>query len=342
MTTKRLTLGFATLLLSSALIIGCKKEDNVAPDPDTETSGAVEAAWATFQITDIDMICSYLGENLLYTSIYNDLKEAGNGTVTPIRDTNAKYLFLAFNQTKCVDGHFRDGTIVFNYSYVPGKFPNQSKSSKYYRDFGFAGELTMSEYKVDGYKIRTTNGVPAIIYNKVSGADYSPATENLKWYLDGSFEITDPNDTSKHMSIVVKLNKTLTNTSKPEVFKPNKTAAITWTNAICAYDGTVTGKHFNGTAFTMTVSSESPITRDFTCFPESISGVAATNTPGVFAPVKQEFHPFKTGIASYMPDKKYRQEIYFGNEGTPDLAAQCDNTGVVLIKGNSYQVNFRK
>jgi len=342
MTTKRVTLSFAALLLSAALITGCKKEENTAPEPDTDTSGAIEAAWATFQITDIDMICGYLGENLLYNTIFNAEIAPGNGTVTPIRDSAAKFLFLAFNQTKCIDGHFRDGTVSFKYEYVPGKFPFQTKSSKYYRDFGYAGELTLSEYKVDGYKIRTVGGYPAVIYNKLEGADWNPKTENLKWFMDGYFDITDPVDTSKHMKIDVKLNKILTNTSDPKTFNPNKNSAITWTNAVCAYDGTVTGTHFNGTAFTMTISSQSPVYRDFTCFPESIGGVVATNTPGVFATVKQEFHPFNKGIASYMPKGKYRQEIYFGNEGTPEQPEQCDNMGIVLIKGNSYQVNFRK
>jgi hypothetical protein len=57
---------------------------------------------------------------------------------------------------------------------------------------------------------------------------------------------------------------------------------------------------------------------------------------------KEEFHPFKDGVATFSTADKYPRQIYYGNEGTSDLAAQCDNSGVVLIKGISYPIDFKK
>jgi hypothetical protein len=78
-----------------------------------------------------------------------------------------------------------------------------------------------------------------------------------------------------------------------------------------------------------------------------------TPTPaptGSVAILKQEFHPFISGIASFtVADKTgtaaYPRQIFYGNEGSPVDAVtgdQCDNTGEVYIKGISYRVDFRQ
>ena len=62
-----------------------------------------------------------------------------------------------------------------------------------------------------------------------------------------------------------------------------------------------------------------------------------------------EFHPFKNGIVSFTVGSAYPRQIYYGNEvesqiPAPEeqLPAQCDNKGIVLIKGISYRVDFMK
>ncbi len=84
---KRVTLGFSILAASTAFILGCSKEPNEAPVADTETQSAVYASFANFIASDIDQICSFLGENTLQEHFYK-AAPGSTGTMTAIRDTN--------------------------------------------------------------------------------------------------------------------------------------------------------------------------------------------------------------------------------------------------------------
>src|SRR4051812_47651343 len=128
------------LMLSCAFIfMGCpKKEANVEPEIDKETGTALDAVWATYVVSDIEQICAFLGENVLTDHFYVAAAGSG-GTVTTVRDSGAKYLNMGFNKTTCVDGRFRDGTVIMNYQSDPVHNPRYNKNANYYRDYGFEG-----------------------------------------------------------------------------------------------------------------------------------------------------------------------------------------------------------
>jgi hypothetical protein len=100
--------------------------------------------------------------------------------------------------------------------------------------------------------------------------------------------------------------------------------------------------------FKMTIDANTPLVRDFLCSSDPVSNVTSSGAAGstTISIAKEEHHPFIKGIASFTTgtpaQNLYPRQIYFGNEGNPDTAPQCDNTGEVLIKGISYKVNFRK
>jgi hypothetical protein len=357
MKTKKVKPAFAAIALSALFLTACngadpfhlKKKTNAEPVADTETQSSVEAMWATFVVTDIDQVCGCMGESLEAKNFYIALP--GQATVAPIRDINAKALIYGWNNTPCVDGHLRQGSIFMYYGPDPVKNPYANPNSVYYREFGFAGAIYFSEYKIDGWRISLYDpAAPAYVYNRLPNANYDPKTTNITWEIAGKFLIEHPSDPSKNIVWEGKLTKTLLNTSDPVVFNPSKQNAITWYNAngnkraTVSYYGEMNGT-IGSEPWKMRVDQRTPLVRDFSCSPDRIARVTSPDA-GVYTPEFEEFHPFVSGIASMTvgsgSTEKYPRQIYMGNEGSGDLPVQCDNSGEVLIKGNLYKIDFKK
>jgi len=285
-----------------------------------------------------------MGENNLFNHFYNSANTPGNGTMTPTRDTTGKFLLMSFNKTTCLDGRLRDGSVFMLYRYDTILFPNkeQTRNSKYMREKGFAGNITLSDYRVDNWLIQTDRGIPAKMFNKLETEKYDPTVTKLTWYFGGRFIFTSPADTNKKMVCEVRLTKTLENSTDPKVFAPTKSSAITWSLGTISYQGDANGSTIDGVAYTFSISPSTPVKRDFTCYSDPILTVATTATVGVVNSVKQEYHPFISGIMSLKEGTKYVRQVYYGNEDDATLNYQCDNKGVVLIQGNSYPVDFRR
>ena len=104
----------------------------------------------------------------------------------------------------------------------------------------------------------------------------------------------------------------------------------------------------DGNNFKMEIYNSNPLTRDFTCSPEPVLSMSLNSGSGRMVAVTNQFHPFIKGVASFtVTDQntgkdKYPRQVYYGNEDTPQNPLQCDNSGVVLIKGNIYKVDFWK
>ena len=330
---KKVYLGFSILAASALFVLGCNKKDNIAPEPDTEFQSSVDITWANMVITDIDQICAYVGENNLYPKFY--LPAPGQATINVTRDTVLKYLFISFNNTKCVDGRLRDGTIAMNYSVA-------NVNSNYYHDFGFVGNITLINYKVDGWKIKGRNSF--FITNKVAPVDYSPKTTNLSWNLRGDFDMIHPNvaDSARNIHINVDYTKTLLGTSNATIFPPSKQAAINWSLATIEYKGTSFGETSRNVPFTFAFSDSKPAIRDFMCYPDKVVGVTVNSSQATTSVTSrfEEFHPFVAGAASFSTAALYPRVIHYGDEGATTY--QCDNEGVVTVKGISYPVNFVK
>jgi hypothetical protein len=355
---KKVTLGFSILALSGMFILGCKKEPNVAPIEDDEVQSSIDAVWATYVVSDLDMICSFLGENDYLNTFYKpvpaNIYGPNNGTMTPIR--NANYLSMSWGvtptgeDTKCVDGRRRQGTVFMDYECDLASNPDCNPNANYYRIPGFTGKLSCSNYKIDGWIVELTNGAePAIVYNRTKPYNYNPLTVPLIWEIGGSFKFTHPTDPKRNIVWSGKIWKTLVNTKDPKVFKPTKDAAITWSLATVTYSGDISGTTTGNVPFKMHIESQ-PLVRTFTCSPDQVEGVALTNTPGTIVSLTSQHHPFVGGIASFTTGEKYPRQIYFGTEGDKDFKPDntklppvpCDNNGEVLVKGISYKVTFSK
>ena len=313
-----------------------KRQTNMVPVPDTELQSTLEATFVLQNITDIEMICSFIGENntrpLFYSESPDSYTTATTGIITNVNNNIDRYLYASFVQTKGFDGKLRDGTIRMTYD-------NINPDIRYYHDYGFVGRGNLFEYKVDGWLIKTTAGSQFIVTNKLTSSAYNPAITRLSWSIEGSFEFTHPSDPSKNMTWSGKLTKTLVNSTDPLVFPRTVGSIIDWTKAIVEYQGEVNGTTSNATSYKLSISPTQPLTRDFTCTPYKVGGVDIT--PNLRA-WNEEYHPFTLGVATFVKANAYPRQVNYGNEGTTSLDQQCDNSGTVLIKGILYKVDFIK
>jgi hypothetical protein len=343
---KKITLGCSVLVAAAMFVVGCNKKTNTAPVADTEFQSSKDATYANSIVTDLEIICSYLGENLLTSAYLTPAPgTAGGSTITTSRDTVNKILTINFTNTvTCKDGKKRNGQIVLNYS-----ASTSSLGAKFYRDAGFVANVTLNNYSVDGWLIDEV--APFKITNNVAFG-FNPATTPLNWILDGNFTIDNPNDASMSMTWKGKLNKILTNTSEVALNKLTPIAWVTYSAGVALSGAKVEYKGVEGTVpnvtgltsvtkgYSLTIKDDAPLKRDFTCAPDKVIGVTSTTTtPITVLPIYSEWHPFVSGKVSFttnsLPDPRL---IDFGNEGI----APCDNAGTVTIKGISYPIDFKK
>lgn len=358
---KKVTLSFSILAISALLITSCKKKTpNEAPEADTEVQSSIDAAYATYLISDIDMASSFAAENTFlkhfYTEVPGTVGSMGpsTGSFTATRDISANAIIFSWNKTQCLDGRLRSGSIFMYWGFNTYFNPVVNPNAKYARDYQFCGAITLSDYRVDGWLIENVNGSPAFLKNTLTSDKWDPSITNLTWTLEGKFKFTHPTDTSKNMVWDGKLFKTLTNTSNKNVFTLQKVGTpqtpIDWTLGVVNYYGAATGVTSRTVPFAMLIGQNNPITRDFTCSSDKVGGVSIDPITNSVTVRYEEHHPFVSGIASFTTgfgtkDEKYRRQIYFANEAkqNPDLlVTPCDNTGEVLIKGISYPITFMK
>jgi hypothetical protein len=366
-------IGTLTLAAAACLFFwGCPKPDpSPAPEPDTETDRAVDVAWATFVVTDIDMIASHLGEEDLFPKFYMQIpgtETAGGtaGTVSCQRDPTpgAKTMNINFNKAKCMDGRFREGEIRMDFDYAVLNVKGGNPNSQYYHEYGYGCRVSLNQYKVDGWIIDEYDPqFPGYIYNELTG----PKTGQFRWRIAGKYAMVHPSDNKKNIVWDGLIFKTLLLPEDPiqqkkvlDYTRPQGRPVITWSNSVVSYSGTIKGKtdvvrdtlslsppvgsFSGGIDYGVNILENSQLVRDFSCYPDKVASVSvAPGTNNTFSLLLryEEYHPFVKGIASFTTGEKYPRQIYFGNEGG-DLEQQCDNTGEVLIKGISYRVNFRK
>jgi hypothetical protein len=321
------------IAVMAPFLMGCPKPSPAPSEPDTEVQSAIDASYASFLVSDIDMICGFaLGGDNTNIRFYGPAPGA-SGFSVPGAPQNTDQTAVSFNQTKCLDGRLRDGSVVI-------KYPNVDPNARYYSKYDFHAQVTLSAYKVDGWLIRTVDGAPCHIYNLLPSPSYTAtAGLNLSWSIEGSFEFIHPTDATKNMTWTGKLTKTLVNTGDRHVFDPSRLVAIDWSLAKVEYKGSAKGTTSGDVPYSFVIDATQPLGRDFTCFSDIIGGVTTTSPLRTW---EQEFHPFIRGVVSFTTAGKYPRQVYYGNEGNTDLPAQCDNSGEVLIKGQSYRVDFMK
>ena len=331
MKTSKVKLGLMVAVIAPFLM-GCPKpKPPVAPEPDTEFESSIDASFANHVVTDIDMTCAFLAENDLTPDFY--MPAPGTATVDIDRNPGTHQMSIAYNTTKCMDGTVRDGSIFmyFNVNSVP----NQD----YYRDYGFKASFVFQSYKVNGWLIKIPDGESFAISNTIQAPGYDPSVTPLTWTIEGSLQFIHPTDPSRNMTWKGKLTKTLSNSTDPAVFNPSHQEMIHWSKGVVEYRGNITGVTAGDVPYTLEINNVHPLLRDFQCYPDQVSGVTSVQPINTW---KEEYHPVKSGIVSFVTDSKYPRQIYYGNEGNPELPSQCDNSGEVLIKGISYRIDFKR
>jgi hypothetical protein len=233
---------------------------------------------------------------------------------------------MSFNDVMCRDGHRRSGTIL---SYFDSGIPN----TYYYHDPSYFTKVKLINYQIDGWSVSLRND---FTIKNLAPYTYNPKTTNLTWSLNGDFDLKHPSDPTKNMHCNVDLVKTLRNTSDVKVMA-TKTSSINWQLSVTECRGSMFGEVSNNIPFKMKINDKKPLVRDFQCAPEYVNSVKGTEAPR--SPY-QGYHPFIDGVAEFTPAQKYPRVIYYGAEN--GSAPSCDNSGVIMIKGNSYPVDFKK
>jgi hypothetical protein len=334
---KNFNLGITALFAASALFFtSCKKETNVVPEPDVEFESSVDAAYANSLATEIDITAGYVGENQ-YLSSFFATNSGSTKTITVVPDTLNKRYIVTYNQAQCTDGKYRDGQVVFNYSLSVG--PN---NPRYYRSENIKYQVTFSNFQVDSFKIVNSTNMPLTIQN-ITPINYNPTTTNLTWTIEGKLKMKRVSDSTKFMTWEGKLTKVLKNTNEAAVFNPGKLAPINWAvynntvniGAMVEYSGTISGLVSSSTTYKMEIKDGKAFARNFKCAPDKVFTIATTPSIAV---VPSEWHPFVKGEATLtIGGKEEPRTLELGDDTAP-----CDNSGLVSVKGISYQVNFKK
>lgn len=328
-TTKKVSyvLGLAAI----GLLTGCEKKPIMEPIPDKEFQSSVDVIYAMQVITDIDMACSYAVENDNEDPgcfFYHAPGSPAQNIVTVVRDNSLTHrgFNISFNDAICRDGHLRSGTIRI-------VFPSDNLNTRYYRDPEFYGKVALIDYRIDGWKVSLRNDFAV---KNLAAITYDPQKTKLSWSLNGDFDFKHPSDPAKNMHCNVDLLKTLSNTSDRNVF-PNRQSMIKWDLALTEYRGSVFGETSANVPFKYKIKDAEPMLRNFQCAPENVKSVPNTEAPRSHY---QQSHPFINGVAEFTTSDKYPRVIYYGSED--GSAPSCDNSGVIMIKGISYPIDFVK
>ena len=332
----KITLGFSILATAGLLVVGCNKKANVAPEADTEFQSSVDASYATALVTEIDDICGYLGEGYTTsnTSYFYNAGSLGSITyATPSADVVAvSYV----GTVTCMDGKKRSGTVTLDFS-----GSSLTTAAKYYRDAGYVGKVTLSNYVVDGWAADNSS---TFTITNTTASGFNAAATPLTWKLSGNgyFSYRTGTVTAAADSITWKgtLDKTLTNSTNSLVMASNKLTAIKWSiststvspGAKCTYKGTVKGVVSMNKAYTLEVKEgdENLLMRDFACSPDK-----KIITP-TYSVLTSEWHPISAGVTNFtITGATDGRVIDYG-------PISCDNNANVTIKGISYPVTLKK
>src|SRR5688572_18208292 len=202
---KKLNLGISAALVAGMVFFSCKKEPNVAPAVDTEVQTSIDATYATFLVSDVEMICSWIGEDASFGAqkfyIADTTRNTGGAAII-IRSSSNNRVTINYNNTLCMDGRLRDGTLYLIFKeQIHSQYP-LTGNENYIRDYNFTGRITCEEYKVDGWLVDNTDidsfdpnqtNYPVLIKN-LRKQQNPPIAGNLQWSFQGSFKIKKNQD----------------------------------------------------------------------------------------------------------------------------------------------------
>ena len=306
---QKITLSIAVLVLSMAMAVtSCKKKDDAPEDKDT--SGASDNSLAEQTSEDAMSIAGQAsdiaaGDSLSSYRLENGEDVCGSSCATITRDSINKKITVVFNGQKCLDGHTRSGSLIFDYS-------GTASGAIHYRNPGFQCVVSSISYVVDGNAVTISKTI-----TNTTATGFDPSTTNLTWSCSSNVSIVKANGGG---TITWNANKvkTLLNTSDSTVYR-GQALHIIWSKARIGITGNATGTTAAGDSYTANITSQ--LVRDMNCSPNAVH-------PG--------HHPFINGNMEFTPGSKATRYMDFG---APNNGA-CDNLAVVTINGKSYTITL--
>jgi hypothetical protein len=318
-----------------ALFCACKKnketEATIVPaapyQADTALLSTIYGTYANFMVSDIEMVCSSIGENSApsNTSFYS-AHPSSSGTITVIRNNLINRVSVMFNQTICNDGRVRNGSLYMFYKeQVYAQHP-LTGNENYIRDYNFTGRITLEEYSVDGWLV---DEVPLTVFiHNLRPNSSTPINGNLRWLFMGDFKMKKGQDS---LTWKGSFTKTLENTSDSLVFNPLTYWPINWNLALIAYSGLAIGTTLGNVAYTYEMDSIQKVKRDFFCRPDAFGSPSFTG-----------FHPFVSGKASFTTAGAHQPRKISFEINEDELPPQCDNLAIIEIGSSRYTIAMQK
>ncbi len=291
----------AMVLLSGGFVASCKKKDTATTPtttPDTSSGTAADNNSAENHSNDAEQIGAESIDNGSLTTVAR--LGSGSGMISPLSGSititpSAGNILVTFNNYVGMDGHYRNGSILYSYS-----------GGTHYRDPGMTIVVTTpsaNPYMVDS---NTVNINKTIINNGISNG-------TMSWAITSTVTITKPSGAGS-FTWTGNRTKTLLNTAaitwngNSYAAAYNGTSApISWGSALIGITGSASGSSTDGKSYTANINSQ--LVRDFNCSPSSLH---------------THFHPFIAGEIDFTPAGKTTRQINYGT-------GACDETYTITI-----------
>ena len=313
------TIGIAFLLLITGATTSCKKDSNSTSNTtgttttDTNTNTAKDHQDAENNSNDIDQMGAEGLDNGNVNSNYKTINNAGlltplSGSVIINPNPVNKTLTITFSSYVGLDGHLRNGTIMYDYS-------ASLSTATHYRDSGIVIAVTTpnNDYYVDSNKIQ----INKTITNKGRSTN-----GNLTWHITTNLTITKANNggtiqwSATRDNILLNTNAITYNGVAVQASFSGYGSAINWSTAVIGITGNANGTSADGVGFTASISTM--LVRNFNCSPSL---------------VHHHFHPFVAGQIDFTPSGKATRSINFG-------MGACDETYTISIGSWSVTITY--
>jgi len=312
-----LTIAISSLIIMiGATISSCKKDTTSASsstyNADTNANSARDHQDAENNSNDVDQMGAEGMDNgninSNYKTVSGGLLNPMSGSVTITPNPVNRTITLTFLNYVGLDGHLRNGTIMYDYS-------ASLNSATHYRDSGIVITITTpnNDYYVDSNKIQV---------NKTIANKGRITNGNLTWHITTNLTITKANNggtiqwSSTRDNILLNTNTISYNGATIQASFTNYSTPINWSTAVVGITGSGNGTSADGVNFTAIINTM--LVRNFNCSPSLIH---------------HHFHPFVAGEIDFTPSGKTTRKINFGT-------GACDETYTISIGSWSVTITY--
>src|SRR6185312_8029322 len=306
------------MLVTGSTVSSCKKDSTSSSGTsssttDTNTNSAKDHQDAENTSNDVDQMGAEGMDNGNINSNYKTVNGGGllspmSGSVTINPNPVNRTLTITFSSYVGLDGHLRNGTIMYDYS-------ASLSTATHYRDSGIVITDTTpnNDYYVDSNKIQI---------NKTIANKGRFTNGNLTWHITTNLTITKAHNggtiqwSATRDNILLNTNAITYNGASVQASFAGYNTAINWSAAVIGITGSANGTSADGVSYTANISTM--LVRNFNCSPSIIH---------------HHFHPFVAGQIDFTPSGKATRSINFGT-------GACDETYTIIIGNWSATITW--